>query len=569
MTLPRLQSTSPIVIIFAALCAVLGGATSVLATTSFDQLGADMEGVAASDFFGWSTAMSDDGTILAVGSRSHDSSRGHVRVFQWDGTTWNQLGADIDGEAEGDSFGERIALSSTGLTLAVGAPGNDGTGTNAGHVRVFGFSGGNWNQLGSDIDAEAAYDNFGQSVALSATGDRVVVGATGNDTTALNAGQVRVFDLMMGEWLQAGPDINGAAEGDDFGRSVDISDDGSRIVVGAKWTDSNGANAGSAYIYDLNTGTGNWDLGQTFEGEAAADTFGGAVSMSGDGTVVAVGAVGNDGSEGGTNWGHVRVFQENAGTWSQLGADIDGEAAVDNSGVSVDLSADGMKVAIGAGANDGAGIGAGHVRVFEYSNNTWMQYGDDIDGVAAGDTSGYAVSLSADGSIVAVGSPMNDGNGTSAGHARVFTAAETTLLDITYDSQGGTAVTDGDATTPEGGSITNLPTAPTREGYTFNGWFTAESDGTQITAGEAHNQTTDFTLYAQWTENPVTTTTEVPATTTTDVSATTTTDVPSDLLLPSTGSENTSEFLTFATMSGLLGAGVALIVIIRRRMHIG
>lgn len=114
-----------------------------------------------------------------------------------------------------------------------------------------------------------------------------------------------------------------------------------------------------------------------------------------------------------------------------------------------------------------------------------------------------------------------------------------------------------------------LPTDPTRDGYTFAGWFTAASDGTQITAGEAHNQTTDFTLYAQWTENPVTTTTEVPATTTTDVSVTTTTDVPSDLLLPSTGSENTSEFLTFATMSGLLGAGVALIVIIRRRMHIG
>ena len=112
-----------------------------------------------------------------------------------------------------------------------------------------------------------------------------------------------------------------------------------------------------------------------------------------------------------------------------------------------------------------------------------------------------------------------------------------------------------------------LPTDPTRDGYTFAGWFTAASDGTQITAGTAHNQTADFTLYAQWTENPVTTTTEVPVTTTTEVAATTTTDVPSTQLLPATGSRDTSEFLTLATVSGLLGAGVALIVLIRSRVH--
>ncbi|MGB1821337.1 MAG: InlB B-repeat-containing protein, partial [Ilumatobacteraceae bacterium] len=72
-------------------------------------------------------------------------------------------------------------------------------------------------------------------------------------------------------------------------------------------------------------------------------------------------------------------------------------------------------------------------------------------------------------------------------------------LNITYDSQDGSDITDGDATTTAGGSITTLPTNPTRTGYTFNGWYTATSGGTQITAGTAHNQTADFTLYAQWT----------------------------------------------------------------------
>ena len=77
-------------------------------------------------------------------------------------------------------------------------------------------------------------------------------------------------------------------------------------------------------------------------------------------------------------------------------------------------------------------------------------------------------------------------------------------LNIIYDSQGGSAVTDGDATTTTGGAIATLPTDPTRTGYTFNGWFTASSDGTEITAGDAHGQTGDFTLYAHWQINTVT-----------------------------------------------------------------
>ena len=68
---------------------------------------------------------------------------------------------------------------------------------------------------------------------------------------------------------------------------------------------------------------------------------------------------------------------------------------------------------------------------------------------------------------------------------------------MTYDSQGGSTVTDGDTTTTTGGSITTLPTDPTRTGYTFTGWYTEASGGIQITAcSAAHGQPADFTLYA-------------------------------------------------------------------------
>ena len=106
-----------------------------------------------------------------------------------------------------------------------------------------------------------------------------------------------------------------------------------------------------------------WDI----DGEAQYDYLGQSVSLSSDGSVVAIGAHGNDGN--GTSAGHVRVYQNTGlnGDWTQVGADIDGEAAVDRSGRSVSMSSDGTRVAIGATQNDGIG-GAfnniGHVRVF-------------------------------------------------------------------------------------------------------------------------------------------------------------------------------------------------------------
>ena len=137
-------------------------------------------------------------------------------------------------------------------------------------------------------------------------------------------------------------------------------------------------------------------LGSDIDGEAAGDSSGRSVSLSSDGTIVAIGAIYNSGGGNGSNSGHVRVFQYDSNTtsWSQLGSDIDGEAAGDYSGFSVNLSSDGTIVAIGATYNDGNGSNSGHVRVFQYSNSSWSQLGNDIDGEAAGDYSGYSVSLS-------------------------------------------------------------------------------------------------------------------------------------------------------------------------------
>ena len=102
---------------------------------------------------------------------------------------------------------------------------------------------------------------------------------------------------------------------------------------------------------------------------------------------------------------------------SQLGLAIDGEAAGDFSGYSVALSSDGSRVAIGAPYN---GSNAGHVRIYDLDGGTWTQVGSDINGEAEGDISGHSVALSSDGSRVAIGAYNNDGNGNGAGHVRMY-----------------------------------------------------------------------------------------------------------------------------------------------------
>ena len=95
------------------------------------------------------------------------------------------------------------------------------------------------------------------------------------------------------------------------------------------------------------------------------------------------------------------ALAESSGTWTQVGADIDGEAVNDYSGHSVSISSDGTRVAVGATLNDGTSgsnsDNRGRVRVYEVSGGTWIQVGNNIDGEAAGDESGQSVSMSSDG----------------------------------------------------------------------------------------------------------------------------------------------------------------------------
>ena len=112
---------------------------------------------------------------------------------------WKQIGQDIDGEDKKDESGDSVSLSLDGMTVAIGASYNDGNGKDSGHVRVYQYNidSDEWEQIGQDIDGEANYDVSGESVSLSSDGKTVAIGAPyNNGENGVDSGHVRVYQLI-------------------------------------------------------------------------------------------------------------------------------------------------------------------------------------------------------------------------------------------------------------------------------------------------------------------------------------------------------------------------------------
>ena len=390
---------------------IIGGARTL--SLGNNQVGSDLTGEASDDEFGRAVAISHDGTVIAVGAPNNDGNgtdAGHVRVFEYSSGNWTQRGGDIDGEANDDLSGCTLAMSSDGNTVAIGAHKNDGNGTEAGHVRVYEYTSGNWVQKGSDIDGEASEDWFGGNVqgaiSLSADGSILAVGAYKNDGNGTDAGHVRVFEFTNGSWGQIGSDLDGEAAGDLFGYALDLSDDGNVLIIGGLKNDGNGSDAGHVQVYEYSSGTWN-QKGIDIDGEASGDGFGYSVSINGGGDTIAVGAIYNSG-----NQGYVRIYEYSSNAWNQIGSDIDNITSGSSPlfGFKVSISRLGNKFAASAINTSGGGT----VRVFELINNDWQQSSADISGDSWGNQFGFSIELTRDGSNLVVGCRPCD-------YVRIFT----------------------------------------------------------------------------------------------------------------------------------------------------
>ena len=388
---------------------------------------------AADDQFGQSVSFSGDGTRLVVGAVYSDpggtSDAGAAYVFSRSGTTWTQESKlQASDKAASDYFGVSVSINNDGTRLVVGAHYSNPGGTgDAGAAYVYSRSGTIWTQE-SKIQAsdKITSDYFGQSVSISNDGTRLVVGAYLSDPGGTgDAGAAYVYSRSGTIWTQETKlQASDKAASDYFGVSVLINNDGTRLVVGAHYSDPGGTgNAGAAYVYSRSGTIWIQETKLFASDKITSDYFGQSVSISNDGTRLVVGAVNSD--PGGTaDAGAAYVYSRSGTTWTQeTKIQASDKVANDRFGQSVSINNDGTRLVVGALLSDPGGTGdAGAAYVYSRSGTTWSQE-TKIQAIdkAANDQFGLSVSINNDGTQLVVGARYSDPGGTvDAGAAYVF-----------------------------------------------------------------------------------------------------------------------------------------------------
>ena len=437
------------------------------------------------DNFSSAIDLSLDGLTMVVGAWGESSgatgingdetdnsatNSGAVYVFEREGHKWFQQAYIKASNAEAfDKFGGTLSLSGDGNVLAVGAVDEDSmakgingdqtdnSALGSGAVYVFTRSGQYWSQQ-SYLKASntGAGDGFGVSVSLSDDASTLVVGAyteessdTGVNGDEVNndtdeAGAAYVFAKIGNVWRQqAYLKASNTDQWDNFGIRVSVSADGNTIAVGANGegssasgidgdgTDNSASGSGAVYVYIRNGDIWSQQAYIKASNPESTDEFGGALSLSDSGNVLAVGAMNEYGGTSGIDGdehdnsaplsGAAYIFSRSGNTWSQE-VYIKGEdpELFDYFGCSVDTNGVGDVVVVGACRDDSNSLGvngdprnnadvdSGAAFVFSRKGGVWTQTAF----LKANETSpreefGTAVSVSSDGETIAVGSVLD------------------------------------------------------------------------------------------------------------------------------------------------------------------
>ena len=403
--------------------------------TSWTKLGQDIKGAVAGDQFGNRLSFNDDGTIVAATAQVHNSSRGHVRVFQYVNDNWTQLGNEIEGPNSNDKL-STCSLNSDGTILVVGMTHYGGS--DNGLAKVYEYDGSSWSQLGQDLTSNSSWDLFSEGLDINSQGTIVAVGASyGNGTSGADTGYVKIYEYNGDSWVQLGSDIEGEGSDDHSGYNLSLSKDGKTVAIGAY---SNNGDIGHVRIYNYN-GTSWVQVGSDIDGTTSDDEFGKSVAISDDGTVVAIGADTND--DQGNNSGKALVYHYHNNEWIQKGNTLKGNT-YDRFGSSIDINGEGDIIVVGAiyGKKQTSATGNtydyGYARVFKYNGIKWLQIGVDIETEIRYDYV-YDVKLSNDGTVVGLGIGKNDEAGTDAGKVRIL-QARNNVLELKNDDFGSNAV---------------------------------------------------------------------------------------------------------------------------------
>lgn len=335
-----------------------------------------------------------------------------------------------------ENMGFDVALSRDGSRAFVAAVG-DYSANGKGSVYVFARTGNVWTQearLAQNASVQTTADRFGQAVATTGDGSRIVIGCPlATVSPNVGVGGAYVFVRNGTTWTQEqklnipSPD-NYANSGN--GNDVSISDDGSRVILGSYQLNNQGQNAGgAAFIFSRSGSSWTLEAKLTPNDLVAGDGFGSFVSMSGDGSYVLVGAVSK--SEGALRSGAAYTFVRTGTTWTQQRKFYPGLSNQDsNFGQSGKISADAKRLVIGCPnltVNGQANVGAVFVysrAVDEWNLDTTINQADVISQSVAQAKFGFSVDINdaSDRLIVGAFNQTRQGEliNTRSGYAYVF-----------------------------------------------------------------------------------------------------------------------------------------------------
>lgn len=372
-------------------------------------------------YFGQAIAIS--GSILAVGSGSPVGGlaySGRVDLYDLSSAapTVPFLSIENPSPDERDQFGHSLAID--GDRLVVGAWLDDTAAADSGIAYVYDL----WSltpEVPQHVLANpspAEKDCFGVAVAVS--GDRVVVSAYQDDTSASDSGRAYVFDLGSTEpevpWMVLSRP--GSAANDGFGNSLAIS--GDKVVVGVETADASFGNSGSALVYDLSSPTAAVPLVTLLNPAPSSGCyFGTSVSISGN--TVAVGAY-RDATVAG--YGGACHIYDLAGASPEVAVRTlrkQSPAVGDLFGNAVSLS--GTKVLVGASHDDTGDDEAGISFLFDLSSGTPLVPVASFSNPVKGSADRFGASVAIHGDRVVIGSPDADAGASGAGRVRVHDLA--------------------------------------------------------------------------------------------------------------------------------------------------
>jgi hypothetical protein len=391
----------------------------------------------ASERFGASVAISADGNTMAVtgshGGATTATSTGSVSIFSRSGNSWSFVTKVVpSNDSDLDAFGQSIALSADGSTLAVGAPQEasansnpaDNSAPGAGAVYIFRRISNGWEQsayLKASTPQQAA--NFGASLAVSADASVIAIGAPYQATGLVTYGAAYVFTRGGANWIEqsalAAPVQMASAY---FGISLAINGSGSLVAVGAYGEDIGALDfAGRVHLYSRALNTWSFQNSVSAATPSSGAQFGAAVALDSAGTTLAVSASTEDSLPDPTQKfvGAVHVFSLNGTTPNFIARLVPSNAeGSDWFGTALALSNDGHTIAATSVYENGDATGidgvtsavpardSGAAYIFADALGTWKQRAYvKASNTELEDAFGTAVALDAAGNTLVVTAP--------------------------------------------------------------------------------------------------------------------------------------------------------------------